>query len=52
MDRSNVDTVIVAGKIRKWRGSMVDVDLRQLRSALEASRDYLLEAAGVERVLF
>jgi len=52
MDRSNVDTVIVAGRIRKWRGRVVDLDLRRLRSSLEASRDYLFEAAGVERVLF
>ncbi|WP_437312979.1 amidohydrolase family protein [Sorangium sp. So ce385] len=52
MDRSNVDTVIVAGRIRKWRGRLVDVHLRQLRAALEASRDYLLAEAGVERELF
>ena len=52
MDRSNVDTVIVAGRIRKWRGAMVDVNWTHLRSALEASRDYLLQAAGVQRVLF
>lgn len=52
MDRSNVDTVIVAGRIRKWRGALVDVNWPQLRAALEASRDYLLQAAGVQRVLF
>lgn len=52
MDRSNVDTVIVAGRIRKWRGALVDVHWPQLRAALEASRDYLLQAAGVQRVLF
>ena len=52
MDRSNVDTVIVAGKIRKWRGALVDVSWAPLRARLEASRDYLLQAAGVQRVLF
>jgi 5-methylthioadenosine/S-adenosylhomocysteine deaminase len=52
MDRSNVDTVIVAGKIRKWRGALLDVNWTSLRSSLEASRDYLLRAAGVQRVLF
>ena len=52
MERSNVDTVIVAGKIRKWRGSLVDVNWTQLRNTLEASRDYIFQAAGVQRVLF
>jgi len=52
MDRSNVDTVMVAGKIRKWRGKMVDVDLPKLRSELEASRDFLFETAGVSQDLF
>lgn len=52
MDRSNVDTVLVAGKVRKWRGALVDVDLAAMRAELEASRDYLFEAAGVARDLF
>ena len=52
MERSNVDTVMVAGKIRKWRGELLDVDVPKLRAELEASRDYLFEAAGVRRDLF
>ncbi|WP_224242472.1 amidohydrolase family protein [Hyalangium gracile] len=52
MERGNVDTVIVAGRIRKWRGALVDVNWPQLRAALEASRDYIFQAAGVQRVLF
>ncbi len=52
MERTNVDTVIVAGKIRKWKGELLDADLPKLRGKLEASRDYLFEAAGVERDLF
>jgi len=52
MDRSNVDTVIVAGKIRKWKGRLLDVDLAKLRAELEASRDYIFKAAGVERDFF
>jgi cytosine/adenosine deaminase-related metal-dependent hydrolase len=52
MDRSNVDTVMVAGKVRKWRGRLLDVDLPKLRGELEASRDYLFRAAKVERDLF
>src|SRR6185369_5111557 len=39
MERSNVETVIVAGKVRKWKGQLLDVDLRRLRRDLESSRD-------------
>ena len=28
MDRTNVETVIVAGKVRKWRGQLLDVICR------------------------
>jgi cytosine/adenosine deaminase-related metal-dependent hydrolase len=52
MERSNVDTVMVAGRIRKWRGDLIDVDLPKLRRELEASRNYLFEAAGIKRELF
>ena len=52
MERSNVETVIVAGKVRKWKGRLLDVDLRRLRRELEASRDYLFNAAGIPQNLF
>lgn len=52
MERSNVDTVIVAGRIRKWKGRLLDADLPKLRGELEASRDFLFEAAGVPQDLF
>jgi cytosine/adenosine deaminase-related metal-dependent hydrolase len=52
MERSNVHTVIVAGKIRKSHGHLLDVDLVALRRELESSRDYLFEAAGVSQNLF
>jgi hypothetical protein len=45
MERSNVETVIVAGKVRKWKGRLLDVDLGRLRRRLEASRDFLYQAA-------
>ncbi len=49
MERSNVETVIVAGKIRKWNGRLLDVDLDRLRTQLAASRHDLYTAAGVPR---
>ena len=52
MERSNVDTVIVAGSIRKWRGALVGFDIPKLRAELEASRDHLFEASGIERDVF
>ena len=52
MDRTNVETVIVAGKVRKWKGQLLDVDLPNLRQQLEASRDYLFTAAGIPQNLF
>jgi hypothetical protein len=42
----------VAGQVRKWRGELLGFDLERLRRELEASRDYLFEAAGIERNLF
>ncbi|MCY1023907.1 amidohydrolase family protein [Pyxidicoccus sp. MSG2] len=52
MERSNVDTVIVAGRIRKWRGALVGVNWPHLRATLEASRDSIFQAAGIQQVLF
>jgi 5-methylthioadenosine/S-adenosylhomocysteine deaminase len=52
MDRTNVETVIVAGKVRKWKGQLLDVDLDRLRQQIEASRDYIFSAAGVPQNLF
>jgi cytosine/adenosine deaminase-related metal-dependent hydrolase len=52
MDRTNVETVIVAGKVRKWKGELLNVDVPRLRSQLEASRDYIYAAAGVPKNVF
>jgi 5-methylthioadenosine/S-adenosylhomocysteine deaminase len=52
MDRSNVETVIVAGKVRKWKGRLLDVDLKRLRDQLEESRNGIYQRAGVPQNLF
>jgi len=52
MERSNVETVIVAGKVRKWKGRLLDTNLARLRTQLEDSRDYLFSAAGIAQDLF
>src|SRR3989454_363884 len=51
MDRTNVETVIVAGKVRKWKGKLLDVDLPHLRQQLEASRDFIFAKAGIKQDL-
>jgi len=52
MERSNVETVIVAGKVRKWKGRLLEMDLAGLRTQLENSRDYIFSTAGVPKNLF
>jgi len=52
MERTNVETVIVAGKVRKWKGRLLGVDLPRLRQQLEASRDFIFAKAGVAQELF
>jgi hypothetical protein len=52
MERSNVETVIVAGKVRKWKGRLLGFDLDNLRKQLENSRDRIFEAAGIPVELF
>jgi 5-methylthioadenosine/S-adenosylhomocysteine deaminase len=52
MERSNVSTVLCAGQIKKWRGSVLGHDIPKLRWELEASRDYVFAAAGIAQDLF
>jgi cytosine/adenosine deaminase-related metal-dependent hydrolase len=52
MDTSNVENVFIAGKIKKWQGKLVGVDVHQLRLRAEKSRDGLLARAKVSRDLF
>jgi 5-methylthioadenosine/S-adenosylhomocysteine deaminase len=52
MDTSNVDTVLVAGKIVKWQGKLVGVDFVRLRRMIENSRDAVLTHAGYTPDLF
>lgn len=42
----------MAGKVRKWKGRLLDVDLPHLRQQLEASRDFIFAKAGVAQNLF
>jgi 5-methylthioadenosine/S-adenosylhomocysteine deaminase len=46
VERSDVDTVMVAGAIRKRAGKLVGVNVAKLTADVLASRDYLLAASG------
>lgn len=46
MDTSNVDTVFVAGRLKKRGGQLVGVDPAKLLAQAESSRDYLRAQAG------
>ncbi|WP_166459510.1 amidohydrolase family protein [Amycolatopsis pithecellobii] len=46
MDTSNVDTVMVAGKIRKWRGKLVDVDIEKVCSEARDARERVVRRSG------
>jgi cytosine/adenosine deaminase-related metal-dependent hydrolase len=42
----NVDSVFIAGRVRKWAGALVDQDLAAVRRLVHASRDRLVADAG------
>ena len=46
MDTSNVDTVFIAGQLRKRQGQLVGIDLTRVRQDAQASRDYIVQKAG------
>jgi len=52
VERSDVDTVMVAGEIRKRAGKLVGVDVAKLTADVTTSRDYLFEASGYRPDLF
>ena len=52
VERSDVDTVMVAGQLRKRSGRLINIDLNRLNIDISASRDYLIEASGYRTDLF
>ncbi len=51
-DRSNVDTVIIGGRIRKQNGKIVGLDMDRLKRMVEESRSYLFAANNYKEDLF
>jgi len=52
VERSDVDTVMVAGRLRKRSGKLIGVDVEKLSAEVSSSRDYLLKASGYQTNLF
>ena len=52
VERSNVDTVMIAGSIRKRGGKLIDIDVESLAREVSGLRDHLLSASGYRVELF
>jgi len=48
MNPSHVDSVFVAGKVKKWRGGLTGVDIPRVLQLAEESRDGVVRRAGFE----
>jgi 5-methylthioadenosine/S-adenosylhomocysteine deaminase len=51
-ERSNVDTVIIGGRIRKYAGKVVGLDMGRLKSMVAESRDHLFKTTGYQHDVF
>jgi 5-methylthioadenosine/S-adenosylhomocysteine deaminase len=51
-DRGNVDTVIIGGRVRKYRGKVVDLDMKKLKAMIDESCTHLFSAAGYKPDIF
>jgi cytosine/adenosine deaminase-related metal-dependent hydrolase len=52
MNPGNVDTVFIAGKVKKWRGNLVGVDVPRVLSLVKDARDAVMRRAGFAMNLF
>jgi 5-methylthioadenosine/S-adenosylhomocysteine deaminase len=51
-ERSNIDTVIIGGRVRKYRGQVVGLDMKRLKAMVEESRTHLFTAVGYRPDVF
>ena len=51
-ERSNIDTVIIGGRLRKYRGNVVGLDMRRMKTMVEESRSHLFAAVGYRPDVF
>jgi cytosine/adenosine deaminase-related metal-dependent hydrolase len=48
----NIEAVFIGGQLRKWRGQLLDVNLKKLRDLIYESRQYLFEQRGFKLDIF
>jgi hypothetical protein len=46
MNPGHVETVFIAGKVRKWRGSLVGVDVGRVRQLVQEARTAMMRRAS------
>jgi len=46
MNPRHVDSVFIAGKVKKWRGSLIGVDVVRVLRLVEEARDGVVRRAG------
>jgi 5-methylthioadenosine/S-adenosylhomocysteine deaminase len=51
-DRGNIDTVIIGGRVRKYRGKVVGLDMNGLKGMVDESLGHLFTAAGYHPDIF
>jgi cytosine/adenosine deaminase-related metal-dependent hydrolase len=51
-DIRNIDTVIIGGKVRKFRGKMTGLSMEKFRQLVDESRNYLFAKAGYKLDVF
>jgi predicted membrane-bound spermidine synthase len=51
MNPSNVDTVLIAGKLKKWRGNLVGVNVPRVLRLVQDARDAVMRRAGFQMSL-
>jgi 5-methylthioadenosine/S-adenosylhomocysteine deaminase len=52
MNPGNVDTVFIAGKVKKWRGNLVGVNVPRVLRQVQDARDAVTRRAGFRMNLF
>jgi len=51
-DRGNVDTVIIGGRVRKYRGKVIGLDMAKLKGMVDESLGHLFTAVGYKPDVF
>ena len=51
-DRGNIDTVVIGGRVRKYRSKVAGLDMKRLKAMAEESRGHLFAAVGYRPDVF